>query len=214
MKKIKVFLVDDHPMVRQGLRDFLSLYEDIEVVGEAFNADEAIERIRIVNPDIVLMDLIMPGKDGAVATKEIEELGLPTKVIALTSFVEEDLILKALRSGAVGYLMKDVLPTDLVNSIREVNKGIPQFHPEVAKKLMNQLSGKSSTGDAIDIKSLTDRELEVLKCIARGLTNQAIAEEIHVSIKTVKTHVSNIIHKLDVNTRTQAALLAVKRQLV
>ena len=214
--KIKVLLVDDHAVVRQGLRTFLELQDDMTIVGEAANGLEAIEQAKQVQPDIVLLDLAMPKMGGVEATPQILAACPQAHVIILTSFGEDDQVIPAIRAGAQGYLLKDIPPHDLVQAVREAYQGKAQLHPDVAKKLMSAVAasaGVSSTPPSPE-PDLTERELEVLRLIAQGLNNQQIAQQLTISEKTVKTHVSNILGKLHVDDRTQAAIYALKKGLV
>jgi len=210
--RIKVLLVDDHAIVRQGLRTFLELQDDIEVVGEAENGLEAVELTHQRGPDVVLMDLVMPEMDGIEATRQICALHPDTKVIALTSFAGDDKVFPAIKAGASGYQLKDVSPSDLVDAIRAAHRGETQLHSEIAKKLMAEVAAREGKPEP-DQDELTRRELDVLRLIARGLSNQEIAKELTISEKTVKTHVSNILSKLHVDDRTQAAIYALKKGL-
>jgi NarL family two-component system response regulator LiaR len=210
MMKIQVLIVDDHAIVRQGLRTFLELQDDIEVVGEAENGSQAVEQTRRQRPDVVLMDLVMPGMDGIEATRQICALGLGTRIIALTSFAGDDKVFPAIKAGASSYLLKDVSPPDLVEAIRAAHRGQTQLHPEVAKKLMEHVVAGAQSPAAAE---LTERELEVLRLIAGGLSNGEIARELTLSEKTVKTHVSSILSKLHLADRTQAAIYALKKGL-
>jgi len=210
-EKITVLIADDHLVVRQGLRTFLELHDDIEVVGEASNGAEAVEQVRQLQPDVVLMDLVMPEMDGVAATQQIGTLSPGTKVIALTSFAEEDKVFPAIKAGASGYLLKDVSPSELVSAIQAAHRrGEAHLHPEVAKKLMGEFAARAKEPS---LDELTGRELEVLRIIARGLSNREIAKELVISEKTVKTHVSNILGKLHLADRTQAAIYAIKKGL-
>lgn len=209
-EKIAVLIVDDHAVVRQGLRTFLELYDDIEVVGEASNGAEAVEQTRRRPPDVVLMDLVMPEMDGIAATREIHALSPSTKVIALTSFAEDDKVFPAIKAGASGYLLKDVSPPDLVKAIQAAHRGEAHLHPEIAKKLMGEFADRDKKPV---LGELTGREQEVLHLIARGLSNREIAKELGISEKTVKTHVGNILSKLHLADRTQAAIYAIKKGL-
>jgi NarL family two-component system response regulator LiaR len=217
--RIKVLLVDDHAVVRQGLRTFLELQDDMTIVGEAANGLEAIEQARQCQPDIVLLDLMMPKMGGVEATPQIIAASLQSRVIILTSFGEDDQVIPAIRAGAQGYLLKDIPPRDLVQAVREAYQGKTQLHPDVAKKLMSAVAASSVTATTAPTASaspepdLTERELEVLKLIAQGMNNQQIAQQLTISEKTVKTHVSNILSKLHVEDRTQAAIYAVKKGL-
>ncbi|HEX8217783.1 MAG TPA: response regulator transcription factor [Chloroflexia bacterium] len=209
--KIAVVLVDDHAIVRQGLRTYLELQPDIEVVGEASDGREAIGVVRDTLPDIVLMDLVMPNSDGVEATRAITGMAPSTRVIVLTSFSEDEKVFASIKAGAQGYLMKDVLPSDLVKAIRTVYKGEAQLDPEIARKLMHEFTNPQPTAPRHD---LTERELEVLRLIAHGKTNKDISEDLVLSEKTVKTHVSNILQKLHLSDRTQAAVYALRQKIV
>jgi NarL family two-component system response regulator LiaR len=206
---IAVLVVDDHPVVRQGLRTFLGLQEGIELAGEAADGAEAVARSEELLPDVVLLDLVLPEVDGIEAIRRIRATSPATKVIVLTSHAADAQIFPAIKAGAAGYLLKDVEPSELAEAIRRVHGGEALLHPAVAARVVRELA---DAGDAAD--SLTERELEVLRLIARGLSNKAIALELGVSEKTVKTHVSNILAKLHLADRTQAALYAVRRRLV
>lgn len=206
---IKVLIVDDHHMVRRGLMFFLKTQADVEVIGEAKNGVEAIEQTKALKPDVVLMDLVMPEMDGAEATKAIKEQFPHVKVIILTSFADQDHVIPALKAGASGYQLKDIEPDDLVKTIRQVVKGENALHPKVTSHVMTQFSGKENNEKA-KLNELTRREKEVLKEIASGKSNKEIASSLYITEKTVKTHVSNILAKLELQDRTQAALFAVK----
>lgn len=218
---IRVLIVDDHAMVRQGLRTFLDLQDTsalpIEVVGEASNGSEAVELARRTQPDIVLLDLVMPEMDGLQATPKIIECSPHTRVIILTSFGEENKVLPAIRAGAQGYLLKDIPPHELVQAIREAYLGKVQLHPDVARKLMSAVAAQedpsASRVEANSEDGLTEREQEVLGLIADGMNNRDIAGKLVISEKTVKTHVSNILGKLGVADRTQAAIYALRHGL-
>lgn len=207
---ITVLIVDDHAVVRQGLRTFLELQDDIEVVGEAENGVQAVEQTRQRGPDVVLMDLVMPEMDGIEATRRICALRPDTKVIALTSFAADDKVFPAIKAGASGYQLKDVSPSDLADAIRAAHQGETLLHPEVAKRLMNKVAGGAEEPAS---EELTERELEVLRLVASGLSNKEIAQELTISDKTVKTHISNILSKLHLADRTQAAIYALKKGL-
>jgi len=221
-EKIRVLIVDDHAVVRQGLRTFLELQDDpsglpIEVVAEATNGLEAVEEARRTQPDIVLLDLVMPEMDGIQATPRIVEASPRSRVIILTSFGEEDKVFPAIRAGAQGYLLKDISPDDLAKAVREAHRGRVQLHPEAAKKLMSAIAEKEEAPVGRSRQSapdeLTERELEVLRLIAAGLSNRDIAEKMVISEKTVKTHVSSILGKLHLDDRTQAAIYALRHGL-
>jgi NarL family two-component system response regulator LiaR len=207
---IRVLIADDHAVVRQGLRTFLELQEEIEVAGEAADGVEALEAVERLEPDVVLMDLVMPGLGGVEAIRAIRDRGLPARVIVLTTFLDDDKLFPAIRAGAAGYLLKDVEPAELVSAIRAVHAGRSPIDPAVAGRLLEEVAERG--GDRAD--SLTAREREVLCLIARGRPNKVIARDLGVSEKTVKTHVSNILGKLGVADRTQAALYAMRAGLV
>jgi NarL family two-component system response regulator LiaR len=215
VNKIKVLIVDDHAVVRQGLRTFLELQDDIEVVGEGENGVEAVEQACRLRPHVVLLDLVMPEMDGIEATTGILECSPETRVLILTSFGEDDKVFPAIRAGAQGYLLKDIRPNDLVQTVREAYQGKAQLHPDIAKKLMSAVAG-TSPQESRPMKAdpgldeLTEREREVLHLIAQGLNNRELAERMIISEKTVKTHVSNILSKLGLEDRTQAAIWALK----
>lgn len=210
-EKISVFIADDHPVVRQGLASFLNLQPDIELVGEAADGREAVDMVLDLMPDVVLMDLAMPVVDGIEAIRRIRARSPSTKVIALTSFGEEARLFAAVKAGAAGYLLKDTDPAEIVKGIRMVSNGEALISPAAAAKLMQEFAEGSADKTA---EPLTTREIEVLRLIARGLSNREIATELVLSEKTVKTHVSNILAKLHLADRTQAALYAVKKRLV
>lgn len=209
--RITVLIADDHPVVRQGLAAFLALQPDIELVGEAVDGADAVEKALAFVPDVVLMDLAMPVIDGIEAIRRIRARTPATKIIVLTSFGDEARLLAAVKAGAAGYLLKDTDPTDIVKGIRLVSSGDALISPAAAATLMQELAaGTPSDAEGV----LTEREVEVLKLIAGGLSNREIAGELVLSEKTVKTHVSNILAKLHLADRTQAALYAVKKRLV
>ncbi len=209
--KITIMLVDDHAIVRQGLRTFLELQPDLQVVGEAGDGKQAVALVRDLLPDVVLMDLVMPLSDGVEATREITAIAPSVRVIVLTSFSEDEKVFASIKAGAQGYLMKDVLPQDLVIAIRTVYRGEAQLDPEIARKLMQEFTNPQPAAPKHD---LTDRELEVLTLIAQGKSNKDIAEDLVLSEKTVKTHVSNILQKLHLSDRTQAAVYALRQKIV
>ena len=204
---IKVLLVDDHQVVRRGLRTFLEVQDDIEVVGEAADGAEGVDRAEELRPDIILMDVKMPGLDGIGALRRLREIGNPARVLIVTSFTEQRTVVPALRAGAAGYVYKDVDPDALAGAIRSVHAGHILLQPEVADALLSQEVSNSGQGRG---SSLTEREREVLGLIADGRSNREIARALVLSEKTVKTHVSNILMKLDLADRTQAALWAVR----
>jgi two-component system, NarL family, response regulator LiaR len=206
---VSVLIADDHPVVRQGLRTFLDLQEGLTVVGEAATGAEAVAKVQDLLPEVVLMDLVMPDLDGVEAARRIREVSPSTKVIVLTSYAEDEKIFPAIKAGAAGYLLKDVEPEELANGIRRVHQGEALLHPKIAARLMREV-----TREKAEAEVLTARELEVLRGLAKGLSNKAIAEELVVSEKTVKTHVSNILAKLHLADRTQAAVYALREHLV
>jgi len=212
--KIKVLIVDDHQVVRQGLRTFLELQEDILVVGEAGDGQTAVEMVRQLNPNVVLMDLVMPRLDGISAIRQVKSLGSTVKVIALTSFTEDDKVFPAIQAGASSYLLKDVSPDDLVEAIRAVYRGEARLHPDIARKLMEQVAHQSAPSHEPHVENLTERELDVINLVAQGHSNQEIARLLVISEKTVKTHISNILSKLQLEDRTQLAIYAIKKGLV
>jgi NarL family two-component system response regulator LiaR len=229
VENVKVLIVDDHAVVRQGLRTFLELQDDlspgdspalpIEVVGEAANGVEAVELARRFQPDVILLDLVMPEMDGIEATPKIMAASPRSRVIILTSFGEEAKVFPAIRAGAQGYLLKDIAPDDLVQAVRAAYLGQVQLHPDVARKLMSAVAAKEEPPANLPSRpahldeALTDREQEVLRLIARGCNNREIAEKLVISDKTVKTHVSSILGKLHLEDRTQAAIYALRHGL-
>jgi len=206
---IKILLVDDHAVVGSGLSKFLMVNKDLELVGEASDGAEAVQLVALHEPDIVLMDLMMPGVDGISATREIRQKYPKVKVIALTSFAEEDMVKGALQAGAIGYLQKNVTARELGNAIRSAHDGKMTLSPEAAQALAN-----STTQPQIRGEQLTERERDVLKCMADGLSNNEIAEKLVVSLGTVKFHISNIFHKLGVDNRVEAVRRAIEQKLV
>jgi DNA-binding NarL/FixJ family response regulator len=213
--KISVLIVDDHQVVRQGLRTFLELQDDVAVVGEAGDGLAALEMVRRLDPDIVLMDLVMPKLDGIAATRQVRALGTHTQVIALTSFTEDDKVFPAIQAGASSYLLKDVSPDALIEAIRAVHRGEPRLHPNVARKLMEQVAHQKEHGREAPapVEDLTERERDVIRLVAQGRSNSEIAEALVISDKTVKTHISNILSKLNLQDRTQLAIYAIKNSL-
>jgi NarL family two-component system response regulator LiaR len=211
--KISVLIVDDHPIVRQGLRTLLELQDDLLVVGEAVNGKAAVEMAARLKPDVVLMDLVMPEMDGISATRQISALKQSTRVIALTSFVEDEKVIPAIQAGAVSFLLKDVLPNDLMEAIRAAYHGEARLHPNVIRKLMSQVAAQPAAPRPI-APDLTEREMEVLGLVAQGLSNREIAAKLIISEKTVKTHVSNLLSKLAQEDRTKLAIFAIRKGLV
>ena len=206
--QIKVMLVDDHAVVRSGLSAFLSAVPDLELIGEAENGDEAVRRCGLLSPDVILMDLMMPGTDGVTATRLIRAQYPAVRIIALTSFPEDDLVQKALQAGATGYLMKNVSARELAEAIRAAHRGKMTLSPEAAQALAHAAANQAEGAE------LTDREREVLKLMVEGLNNQEIADRLVVSLSTVKYHISNILSKLQVDNRVAAVTLAIQKKLV
>lgn len=207
---IRIVVVDDHDVVRKGVIAYLETEEDFEIVGEASSGEEGIEVVLKQNPDVVLMDLIMENGNGIDATKRIKEVLPDCKVIVLTSYYDDKQIFPVLEAGAFSYLLKTASAEDIVSAIKKAYHGENVIEPKVAHKVMTRFQGKQSTLH----DQLTDRELEVLICLANGATNQEIADQLFIGIKTVKTHVSNILRKLEVHDRTQAAVYAHRHQLL
>ena len=213
-EKITVLIVDDHQVVRQGLRSYLDMYDDIQVIGEASNGCEAVELATQLKPDVILMDLVMPILDGIAATAKISALGGGSRVIALTSFDEDDKVFPAIEAGASSYLLKDVSTEALVGAIRATHLGETLLHPKVMRKLMDQASRKMQNATSPDDPQLTKREIEVIRLVAQGKSNRDIAQSLVISEKTTKAHISNILGKLGVTDRTQMAVYAIKKNLV
>ena len=208
---IRVLVADDHAVVRQGLRTFLELQEDIEVVADVADGRQALVAVAEHDPDVVLMDLVLPEVDGVEAIRRIASERPNIRVIALTSFLDDDKLFPAVRAGAAGYLLKDVEPAELVKAIRTVHAGEGLVHPAVAARLMEEVAAAGGR-EARD--SLTPRERQVVDLIARGLSNKRVALDLGISEKTVKTHVSSILGKLGLTDRTQVALHAVREHWV
>ena len=206
---IRVLIVDDHAVVREGLRAFLELQDGIEVAGEAADGEEAVAAAERLRPDVVLMDLVMPRLDGVAAMRALRERVPGARVVVLTSFLDDDKLLPALRAGAAGYLLKNAQPQELVRAVRAAHAGEALLDPVVAARLVDALAGD---GDPLD--RLTPRERQVLELIGRGFPNKRIARELVISEKTVKAHVGHVLAKLGVTDRTQAAVVAVRAGLV
>ena len=208
---IRVLIVDDHALVRKGIRAVLSETPGFEVVGEAGNGQEAVLRAQETHPDVILMDLLMPVMDGIEATRQISRGQPQARILVLTSFAADTNVFPAIKAGALGYLLKDSSPDDLVRAIRQVHRGEPSLDPAIARKLMQEIAHPVERQPAPE--ALTAREMKVLGLIAQGLSNQEIADRIMVSEPTVRTHVSRILAKLHLASRTQAALYAVREGL-
>jgi two-component system, NarL family, response regulator LiaR len=211
--KISVLIVDDHPIVRQGLRTLLELQEDILVLGEAENGKTAVDLAALLKPDVVLMDLVMPELDGISATRQICALKQTTRVIALTSFVEDNKVIPAIQAGAVSFLLKDVAPNDLMEAIRAAHRGEIRLHQDVIRKLMNQVIEQPVPLQP-GVPELTSRENEVLSLVTEGLSNREIASRLVISEKTVKTHISNLLSKLGLEDRTKLAIYAIRNGMI
>ncbi len=215
---IRVLIVDDHAVVREGLRTFLELQDGIEVVGEAGDGAAALEQAAALSPDVILMDLVMPRLDGVAAMRALRERSSPSRVIVLTSFLDDDRLMPALQAGAAGYLLKNVEPSELARAVRTAGSDRAMIDPTVAGRLLRTLSEPGPSirpGAGADPgTTLTRREHEVLELIVAGRSNKRIARELGIAEKTVKTHVGHLMAKLGVTDRTQAALLAVRRGLV
>jgi NarL family two-component system response regulator LiaR len=210
-KPIRVLIADDHPVVRRGLRTLFSSEPGIEPVGEAADGAEAVVMARSLQPDVILLDMVMPHKNGLEAINEIKQDNPEARILVLTSFAEDEKVFPAIKAGALGYLLKDSSPEELLDAIRNVYHGQSSLHPTIARKLINELKRPS---DSLPTQTtLTDREVEVLKLVAQGLTNQEIADKLVLSEWTVRTHVRNILDKLHLANRTQAALYALKEGL-
>jgi len=204
---IRILIADDHPVVRKGLKALLNTEPGLEVVGEAADGEQAVTKASTLKPDVILMDLSMPRKDGVQAISEIRQEVPGVKILVLTSFAEDRRIIAAIEAGALGYLLKESSPRELVRAVRTVYRGDSSLHPTVAHKLIHSLQ-RSSEGPQTE--SLTVREIKVLRLIAEGLSNHDIAKKLFISEPTVRTHVSNILRKLHLDNRTQAALYALR----
>jgi two-component system, NarL family, response regulator LiaR len=210
---IRVLLVDDHAVVREGLRNFLALQDGLEIVGEASDGAEAIEQAQRLEPDVILMDLVMPGLDGIGAMRQLRVRAPGSRVIVLTSFLEDERVLPAIQAGAAGYLLKNVEPAELARAIRAAHAGEAIIDPTAAARLVQAIADDARPRIE-EPERLTRRERDVLELIARGRSNKRIALELGISEKTVKTHVGHLLAKLGVSDRTQAALMAVEEGLV
>ncbi|MGB2896639.1 MAG: response regulator transcription factor [Anaerolineales bacterium] len=210
-RNLRILIVDDHAIVREGQRALIETEPGMEVVGEAPDGIQAVEMAHSLQPDVILLDLVMPLKGGLEAISEIKEQDPKARILVLTSFAEDENVYAAIKAGAQGYLMKDASPQDILAAIREVHRGEPSMDPSIAQKLMRELRRSSDLPPSEE--PLTEREVEVLKLLAQGLQNKEIAEELVISERTVSTHVSNILSKLHLANRTQAALYALREGL-
>lgn len=206
---IRVLVVDDHEIVRKGIAAILEIEPDVELVGEAASGEEAIAGCLRLQPDVVLMDLMMPDLDGIEATRQIKQKGGTTRVLVLTSFATDDMVYPAIEAGADGYLLKDSGAATLLQALRSVHQGQTSLHPEITKKILRRLA--RGPEQPLDPEQLTPREVDVLRLVAQGLSNQQIADRLVVSESTVRTHMTNILGKLQLTSRTQAALYALQQ---
>jgi len=210
-KPIRVLIADDHHIVRKGIKVLLATEKDMQVVGEAENGLEAVEKAAALEPDVILMDIVMPEMDGIEATRKITAERPSTRILVLTSFAADDKVFPAVKAGALGYLLKDSTPEQLLEAIRQVSRGEPFLEPSIARKVLQELSNPGAGKQTSD--PLTEREMEVLRLIAQGMSNKEIAAKIFVAEWTVRSHVSNILGKLHLASRTQAALYALRAGL-
>jgi len=212
-ERIKILISDDQAIVRKGIRALLATEPHIEVVGEAENGEEAVSRVEELQPDVILMDLVMPEVDGIEAIRRITSRWPEARILVLTSFATDDKVFPAIKAGALGYLLKDSSPEELVQAIEHVCRGEPSLHPTIARKVLQELSHPQQPKEPRTPEPLTERELEVLQLVAHGLSNQEIADRLTISEATVRTHVSNILGKLHLASRIQAALYALHEGL-
>ena len=210
--KIRVLLADDHAIVRKGISALLATEPDIEVIGEAQDGQEAVEKVAALEPDVILMDLVMPRVDGLQAIRQIMARDSDARILVLTSFAGDDKVFPAIKAGALGYLLKDSSPQELVQAIHQVYRGQSSLHPAITRKLLQELAHPAQSGARTE--SLTVREVQVLQLVARGQSNRDLAQSLMISEATVRTHVSNILTKLGLTSRTQAALYALREGLV
>lgn len=211
-KSIRVLVADDHPIVRRGLNALITLRADMELVGEAADGVEALEKIRGLKPDVILLDLMMPRKDGLEVIQEVKKENPEARILVLTSFADDDKVFSAIKAGALGYLLKDSPSDMLLMAIGDVHRGESSLHPVIARKLIRELNQPSVELPPTE-EPLTRREMEVLRLVARGLSNQEIAAQLSVTEGTVRLHVSNILNKLHLANRTQATLYALQEGL-
>ena len=208
---IRILIADDHSIVRQGLRALIETEPNMETVGEASDGVEAVEQARALQPDVILLDMVMPRKDGLEAIADIKEENADARILVLTSFAQDDKVFPAIKAGALGYLLKDSSPRELLQAIRDVYRGASSLHPSIARMLIAEISQPSNLPPTED--PLTEREVEVLKLMAQGMSNDEIAASLVISDRTVGKHVSNILEKLHLAIRTQAALYALREGL-
>lgn len=213
---IRIVLADDHTVVREGTRMLLEREPDLTVVGEAANGDEAIDQVGRLRPDVAILDIAMPGRNGIQATREIKRRWPQTNILVLTAYDDEEYVYAIVDAGAAGYLLKDVPGAEVIGAVRAIHAGEPVLHPQIMRKLMNRASRSTRPAGepAIPASDISDRELEVMKLAARGLTNVLIARDLHLSPRTVQTHLRNIFTKLGVSSRTEAVVRAISLGLV
>ncbi len=211
LKPIRVLIVDDHPIVRQGLVSLIKTEPSLELAGEAENGAEAVEMNKVLQPDVILLDLVMPVMTGLEAIPQIKETNPDAKILVVTSFAEDNQVFPAIKAGASGYLLKDSAPNALVDAIHDIHQGKTSLHPTIARKLVEELTQPPT--QPLTEEPLTPREVSVLKLVARGWTDQQIADELSIAIGTVRYNVSNILSKLHLANRTQAALHALQEGL-
>lgn len=211
-KKIRIFLADDHAVVRKGLETLISTHNDLEVVGTAVDGVEAVQHVALLNPDVILLDIQMPRKTGVEAITEIKATNPAARILVLTSFSDDETVFAAIKAGALGYLLKDSSSGELIAAIRNVHQGRSSLHPDIALKVIQELKKPPANLPPTE-EPLTEREVEVLRLVARGLSNQDIADQLVISERTVRAHISNILGKLHLANRTQAALYALRQGL-
>ena len=210
MEKMKILIADDHPVFREGIRKLFDDQDDLEVVGQANNGEEAVQIAAELHPDLILMDIMMPKVNGIEATRQIKQLLPATAILLLSGYSYDSYVIAALRAGAAGFLSKGARSNELLEAVRAVQKGEPVLDPTLAYKILSQLVSTGESDSKPKLEELHDRELEVLKLAAKGMTNRAIADELYISERTVQTHFANIFRKLNVGSRTEAVLRALK----